>query len=117
MIPTQVKIGIGIAIIAALGIMGWQLHAQVKKNGQLSADLDTALGQIDTLDKQIQQNNEQAAKDLAARDAATDEARQQAAANARRATELAQQLHEARADAELSHCLDMRVPDAISLPE
>lgn len=117
MIPPQVKLGIAIAIIAALGFMGWQLHAQIKKNGQLSADLDTALEQIDTLDKQIKENNAQAAKDIAARDAATDEARQQAAANARRATELAQQLHEARADAELSHCLDTVLPDSVRLPE
>ena len=116
MIPTQVKLGIGFAIIAALGIMGWQLHRAIERNGQLSADLDTALEQIDTLDKQIQQNNAQAAKDLAARDAATDEARKQAAANARHATELAQQLTEARANAELSHCLDMRLPDSVRLP-
>lgn len=117
MIPTQIKIGIGIAIIAALGIMGWRLHAAVEKNGQLSADLDAAKGQIEELDKQIKQNNEQAKLDIAARDAATAEARKQAEANARKATQLAQQLTEARSDAQLSHCLDMRLPDAISLPE
>lgn len=117
MIPTQVKIGLSIAIIVAISVMGWQLHRQVQKNGALSAKLESSQAQIRAMSAQMDQYRREADQDIKARDAATDEARQQAAENARRATELAQQLHEARSDAELSHCLDMRLPDAISLPE
>lgn len=117
MIPTQIKVGIGIAIIAALGIMGWRLHAAVEKNGALEANLSAAHEQVRAMSAQMQQYRIEAEQDIAARDAATAEARKQAEANARKASQLAQQLAEARSDAELSHCLDMRLPDAISLPE
>src|SRR5690606_13066569 len=117
MIPTQIKIGIGIAIIAALGLMGWQLHRAIERNGKLAAELDASRAQVRAMSAQMDQYRRDAEQDIKARDAATDEARQQAAANARRATELAQQLEEARKDEELSRCLDMRLPDSIRLPE
>lgn len=117
MIPTQVKIGIGIAIIVALGLMGWCLHAAVEKNGTLEAKMEASQAQVRAMSAQMHQYRIEAEQDIAARDAATAEARKQAEANARKASQLAQQLTEARSDAQLSHCLDMRLPDAISLPE
>lgn len=117
MIPTQVKIGIGIAIIAALGIMGWRLHAAVEKNGTLEAKLEASQAQVRAMSAQMHQYRQEAEQDIAARDAATAEARKQAEANARKASQLAQQLTEARSDAQLSHCLDTVVPDSVGLPE
>lgn len=117
MIPTQVKIGISIAIIALLAFMGWRLHAAVEKNGTLEAKLESSQAQVRAMSAQMHQMDIEARQDIAARDAATDEARKQAEANARKATKLAQQLTEARSDADLSHCLDMRIPDAVRLPE
>jgi TRAP-type mannitol/chloroaromatic compound transport system substrate-binding protein len=116
MIPPQIKIGIAIAIIAALALMGWRLHAAVERNGKLAAELSHAEQQVRTLAGQMLQRQREAAQDIAARDAATAEARRQAAQNAARAATLASQLEDARHDSDLSACLDMRLPDTVRLP-
>jgi TRAP-type mannitol/chloroaromatic compound transport system substrate-binding protein len=89
MIPPQIKIGIAIAVIAALALMGWRLHAAVEKNGKLSAELKHSEQQVRTLSAQMLQRQREAAQDIAARDAATAEARRQATQNAARAATLA----------------------------
>lgn len=116
MIPVQVKIGIAIAIVSVLAIMGWRLHAAVEKNGSLSSDLKHSQAQVRTMAAQILQQQREAHQDIAARDAATAEAKDRAAENAAKAATLAKQLAEARANADLSACLDMRLPDSVRLP-
>lgn len=116
MIPQQIKIGITIAIVAALAVMGWQLHRAVQKNGELSASMKHHQQQLADAALAANEAANRAAQDIAARDAAAAEARARAAENAARAATLARQLTEARANADLSLCLDMRLPDSVRLP-
>jgi hypothetical protein len=116
LIPPQIKIGLAIAAVVIIGIMGWRLHAAVEKNGRLSAELATAEQQVRTMAAQMNQRQKEAELDRQADAAALAESRRLAEQRRQQAATLASQLTEARANADLSACLDMRLPDSVRLP-
>lgn len=116
LIPPQIKLGLAVAAVALIGFLGWRLHAAVQQNGELRAALKYHQQQLAAAAMAANEAAKQARQDIAARDAAAAEARQKAAENAARAATLARQLNEARANADLSACLDMRLPDSVRLP-
>lgn len=116
LIPPQVKIGLAIAAVVLLGVMGWALHSSIEKNGKLSADLDTAELRIEEMTRQAEQAAKDAKKDREADAAALAESRRLAEVRRQQAATLSAQLTEARTDADLSACLDMRLPESVVLP-
>ena len=116
MIPPQVKITIAAALVALVAFMGWQLHLAVEKNGRLSAELATAEQQVRTMAAQMAQRQREAEQDRQADAAALAESRRLAEVRRQQSATLARQLAEARQDADLSACLDMRLPDSVRLP-
>lgn len=116
MIPPQIKLTIAAAIIIALAVMGWQLHRAVEKNGRLSAELATAEQQVRTIAAQMLQRQREAEQDRQADAAALAESRRLAEQRRQQAATLSAQLTEAHSNADLSRCLDMRLPDTVRLP-
>lgn len=116
MIPPQIKLTIAAAVIIALAVMGWQLHRAVEKNGRLSAELSQAEQQVSTMAAQMTQRAAEAEQDRQADAAALAESRRLAEQRRQQAATLSAQLTEARTDADLSTCLDMRLPDSVRLP-
>lgn len=116
LIPPQIKIGLAVAAVVIIGLMGWRLHAAVQQTGELRASLKYHQQQLADAAMEANEAAKQAKQDVAARDAAAKEARDKAAENAARASELSKQLAEARANADLSACFDMRLPDSVRLP-
>ena len=116
MIPPQIKLGLAIAAVALVAVMGWQLHRAVEKNGRLSAELATAEQQVRTMAAQMAQRQREAEQDRQADAAALAESRRLAEQRRQQAATLSAQLTEARTNADLSACLDMRLPDSVRLP-
>lgn len=116
MIPPQIKLGVAAAIIIAMAVMGWQLHRAVEKNGRLSAELATAEQHVRAMAAQMTQRAAEADLDRQADAAALAESRRLAEVRRQQAATLASQLTEARANADLSTCFDMRLPDTVRLP-
>lgn len=116
LIPPQVKIGIAAAIIVALAVMGWRLHAAVEKNGALAAQAEHMQAQLTAAAMAANEAAKQARQDRQADAAALAEARRLAEVRRQQAATLSAQLTEARANADLSDCLDMRLPDSVRLP-
>ena len=115
-IPPQIKIGLAIAAVALVAFMGWQLHRAVEKNGRLSAELATAEQQVRAMAEQMAQRAAEAEQDRQADAAALAESRRLAEQRRQQAATLSSQLTEARANADLSACLDTVLPESVRLP-
>lgn len=116
MIPPQIKLTIAAAVIIAMAVMGWLLHAAVEKNGALAAQAEHMQAQLTAAAMASNEAAKQAKQDRQADAAALAEARRLAEVRRQQAATLSAQLTEARTDADLSHCLDMRLPDSVWLP-
>lgn len=116
MIPPQIKIGIAASVIVIIGVMGWRLHAAVEKTGALAAQANHMQAQLTAAAMAANDAARQAQQDRQADAAALAEARRLAEVRRQQAATLSAQLTEARTDADLSACLDMRLPDSVRLP-
>ena len=116
MIPPQIKLTIAAAIIVVLAVMGWQLHRAVEKNGALAARVTYMQEQLTQAAMAANEASRQAELDRQADAAALAESRRLAEQRRQQAAALSAQLAEARANADLSACLDMRLPDSVRLP-
>lgn len=115
-IPHQIKLTIAAAVIIALAVMGWRLHAAIEKNGALAARAEYMQAQLTAAAMAANEASRQAELDRQADAAALAEARRLADVRRQQAATLAQQLTEARTDADLSACFDLVLPDSVRLP-
>lgn len=116
MIPPQIKLTIAAAIIAVMAVMGWRLHAAVEKNGALDAQAKHMQAQLTQAAMAANEASRQAQLDRQADAAALAESRRLAEVRRQQAATLSAQLTEARANADLSRCLDTVLPDSVRLP-